>query len=80
MIASLLKMNGRHDDELFRKFISSTGGVVASYQLKSLDNPDYAAVFTVWEDEKAREAFNASTQRAEEAISIGAVRAQSITR
>lgn len=65
MIASLLKLNGPRDDEMFKKFIATTPGLVASYQLQSPDNPSEINVFTVWEDEKAREAFNASSQRAE---------------
>ena len=65
MIASLLRMGGPRDDEMFKKFIANTGGVVASYQLQSADNPDEVAVFTVWEDEKARDAFNTSAQRSE---------------
>lgn len=65
MIASLLKMTGQRDDEMFKKFISNTKGVVASYQLQSPDNPNDLGVFTVWEDDKAREAFNASVQRTE---------------
>lgn len=65
MIASMLKMTGPRDDEMFKKFIANTPGVVASYQLQSPDNPSDVAVFTVWEDEKARAAFNASSQRAE---------------
>lgn len=64
-IASLLKMNGQRDDEMFQKFVDATPGVVASYQLQSEDNPDDIAVFTVWEDERARENFNASAQRTE---------------
>jgi heme-degrading monooxygenase HmoA len=65
MIASMLKMNGPRDDEMFKKFIAKTPGVVASYQLQSSDNPNDVAVFTVWEDEKARAAFNASSERTE---------------
>lgn len=64
MIASLLKISGPRDDEMFKAFIANTRGVVASYQLQSADNPNDVAVFTVWEDEKSREAFNASAQRA----------------
>jgi quinol monooxygenase YgiN len=65
MIASLLKTNGPRDDEMFKKFVATTPGVVRSYQLQSPDNPNDVAVFTVWQDEKARDAFNSSAQRAE---------------
>jgi len=64
MIASMLRMTGPRDDEMFKTFITTTPGVVASYQLQSSDNPNDVAVFTVWEDEAARAAFNASAQRA----------------
>ena len=65
MIAPLLKMNGPRDDEMFQKFADTTPGVVASYRFQSQDNPDDTAVFTEWEDERARETFNASARRKE---------------
>ena len=61
MIASLLKMNGPMDDELFRRFIATTAGVVASYQLEAPGDPNGAAVFTVWQDEKSRDAYMAAS-------------------
>lgn len=61
MIASLLKMNGPVDNELFKRFIKDTAGVVASYQLQSTDSPDEVAVFTVWQDAKSRDAYMASS-------------------
>lgn len=65
MIASLLRMNGPVNDDLFKRFIAATPGVAAAYQLEIADDPNGAAVFTVWQDEKARDAYMASAFKGE---------------
>ncbi len=63
MIATLLKFNGGPiRDDLFKRFIETTKGVVASYQLETPGDPTGNAVFTVWQDEAARDAYLASSQ------------------
>jgi hypothetical protein len=60
MIASLLRINGPINDDLFKRFIDTTSGVVAAYQLETPDDPNGGAVFTVWQDEAARDAYMSS--------------------
>ena len=57
MIATLLRFNGPARDDLFKRFIDTTSGVAASYQLETPGDPNGAAVFTVWQDEKSRDAY-----------------------
>ena len=65
MIATILKMNGPVNDELFKRFIDTTPGVAASYLLEAPDDPNGTTVFTVWEDEKSRNAYMASQLKTE---------------
>ena len=65
MIASLLKMNGPMDEELLKRFVATTAGVVASYQLETPGDPNGTAVFTVWQDEKVRDAYMKSSLKGE---------------
>ena len=65
MLASLLRMNGPVNDDLFKRFIAATPGVLAAYQLEIADDPNGAAVFTVWQDEKARDDYMASPFKGE---------------
>ena len=56
MLAVILRIEGRRDetaDNLFQRF-KSTEGVVATYQLEGVDNPNDLVTFTVWKDEASR--------------------------
>ena len=61
MIATLLTLNGAPSEALFKKFLETTKGVVAAYQIEEIDNPQAGAVFTVWKDAASRDAYMKSS-------------------
>lgn len=63
MIAVIMKYptaGDRDKDELFRRFVKDTPGVLHAYQLESATG---GATVTIWESQAARDAYMASSLR-----------------
>lgn len=65
MIAVIMKYpttGDRDKDELFRRFVRDTPGVLHAYQL---ENAEGGATVTVWESQAARDAYMKTTLRSD---------------
>ncbi len=65
MIAVIMKYpttGDRDKDELFRRFVRDTPGVLHAYQLESATG---GATVTIWESQAARDAYMSTTLRAD---------------
>jgi hypothetical protein len=65
LIAVILKYpttGEREKDELFRRFVKDTPGVLHAYQLESSTG---GATVTIWESQAARDAYMASSLRSD---------------
>lgn len=65
MIAVIMKYpttGDREKDELFRRFIRDTPGILHAYQLES---PTGGATVTIWESQEARDAYMSTSLRSD---------------
>ena len=60
-------------DDIFKRFVEKTAGVVAGYQIEEMDDPKAGAVFTVWKDAASRDAYMKSSAIKAEVVGAGAV-------